>query len=98
MKIVGGNTFIEEVLPVDSVEEYFAHFQVLEIDFTFYRPLLDLDGKPTQNYKVLKAYSGHLKKGDRIILKVPQITMAQKIRKGEPLKGKPLHSQQHQWE
>lgn len=84
-KIVGGNTFVEEVLPVDSVEEYFAHFQVLEIDFTFYRPLLGKDGKPTQNYEVLKAYSRHLKPGDRLILKVPQITMAQKIRKGEHL-------------
>lgn len=84
-KIVGGNTFVEEVLPVDSVEEYFAHFQVLEIDFTFYRPLLGKDSKPTQNYEVLKAYSRHLRAGDRLILKVPQITMAQKIRKGEHL-------------
>jgi hypothetical protein len=84
-KIVGGNTFVEEVLPVDSVEEYFAHFQVLEIDFTFYRPLLGKDGKPAQNYEVLKAYSRHLRAGDRLILKVPQITMAQKIRKGEHL-------------
>jgi uncharacterized protein YecE (DUF72 family) len=32
-----GKTFIEEVLPVDSVQEYFEHFPVLEIDFTFYR-------------------------------------------------------------
>lgn len=84
-KIVGVNTFVEEVLPVDSVEEYFAHFPVLEIDFTFYRPLLGKDGKPTQNYEVLKAYSRHLKPGDRLILKVPQVTMAQKIRKGEHL-------------
>ena len=84
-KIVGGNPFVEEVLPVDSVEEYFAHFPVLEIDFTFYRPLLGKDGKSTQNYEVLKAYSRHLKPGDRLILKVPQITMAQKIRKGEQL-------------
>src|SRR4030043_1599668 len=84
-KIVGGNTFVEEVLPVDSVEQYFAHFQVLEIDFTFYRPLLGKDSKPTQNYEVLKAYSRHLNAGDRLILKVPQITMALKIRKGEHL-------------
>src|SRR3989339_104018 len=62
-KIIGGKTFVEEVLPVDSVEEYFEHFSVLEIDFTFYRLLLDQDGRPTQNYQVLKTYSQHLKAG-----------------------------------
>jgi uncharacterized protein YecE (DUF72 family) len=82
-KIIAGKSFIEEVLPVDSVEEYFEHFPVLEIDFTFYRPLLDRDGQPTQNYQVLKTYSQYLKDGDRIILKVPQLITAQKIRKGD---------------
>jgi hypothetical protein len=53
IKIIGAKTFTEEVLPVDSVEEYFDHFQVLEIDFTFYQPLLDQEGQPTQNYQVL---------------------------------------------
>ena len=80
-KIIAGKSFIEEVLPVDSVEEYFEHFPVLEIDFTFYRPLLDQNGQPTQNYQVLKTYARHLKEGDRIILKVPQLITAQKIRK-----------------
>lgn len=80
-KIIAGKTFVEEVLPVDSLEEYFEHFPVLEIDFTFYRPLLT-DGKPTQNYRVLNTYARHLKDRDRLILKVPQMTMAQKIRKG----------------
>lgn len=65
------------------MEEYFEHFSVLEIDFTFYRPLLDHDGQPTQNYQVLKNYSRHLKDGDRILLKVPQLITAQKIRKGD---------------
>jgi len=32
------------------VGEYFEHFPVLEIDFTFYRLLLDQEGQPTQNY------------------------------------------------
>jgi uncharacterized protein YecE (DUF72 family) len=82
-KVIAGRTFIEKVLPVDSVEEYFEHFSVLEIDFTFYRPLLDHNGQPTQNYQVLKAYASHLKKGDRIILKVPQFITAQKIRRGD---------------
>jgi len=82
-QIVGGNTFVEEVLPVDSVEEYFAHFPVLEIDFTFYRPLLGKDGKPTQNYEVLQAYGRHLGVGDRLILKVPQLITAHKILRGD---------------
>ena len=53
-KIIGGQSFIEEVLPVDSLEEYFEHFSVLELDFTFYRPLLDQNGQITQNHNVLK--------------------------------------------
>jgi hypothetical protein len=90
-KIIAGKSFIEEVLPVDSVEEYFAHFSVLEIDFTFYRPLLDQNAQPTQNYQVLKTYAGHLKEGDRIILKVPQMTTAQKIHRGDQHIGNPAY-------
>ncbi len=41
-KVLAGRTFVEQVLPVDSVEEYFEHFSVLEIDLSFYRPLLVL--------------------------------------------------------
>jgi hypothetical protein len=55
----------------------------LELNFTFYRPLLDNDQQPTQNYQVLKTYAGHLKENDRIILKVPQMITAQKIHRGE---------------
>lgn len=80
---VGTQSFNEEVLPVDSVEEYFEHFSVLEIDYTFYRPLLEKDGKPTANYEVLKQYQKHLKPNHHLILKVPQIISAQKIRKGD---------------
>jgi Protein of unknown function DUF72 len=82
-KIIGGRSFIEEVLPMDSVRGYFNHFPVLEIDFTFYRPFLDQNGQPIQNYQVLKTYARHLKEGDRVILKVPQIITAQKISRGE---------------
>jgi uncharacterized protein YecE (DUF72 family) len=82
-KVLAGRTFVEKVLPVDSVEEYFEHFSVLEIDFTFYRPLFDQHGQPTQNYQVLKTYSRHLKDGDRIILKVPQLITAQKFHRGD---------------
>ena len=81
-KTIGGKSFIEEVLPVDSVEEYFDHFPVLEIDYTFYRPLLDTDGKPTQNYHVLRRYQQYMKEKDHIIVKVPQMITAQKLRRG----------------
>jgi uncharacterized protein YecE (DUF72 family) len=80
--VIGGKKFIEEVLPVDSVEEYFEHFRVLEIDYTFYRPLTESDGTPTQNHQLLKRYHQYLKEGDRLILKVPQTVSAQKFRRG----------------
>lgn len=82
-KTVGGKSFVEEVLPVESVEEYFKHFRVLELDFTFYRPLLDEDGKSTQNFHALRAYTQHLNREDRLILKVPQILFARKLRQGK---------------
>jgi uncharacterized protein YecE (DUF72 family) len=80
-KSVGGRAFVEEVLPVESVEEYFQHFRVLELDFTFYRLLLDKDGRPTQNFHVLRTYCQHLNKEDQIILKVPQTIFARKLRR-----------------
>jgi uncharacterized protein YecE (DUF72 family) len=90
-KIIAGKTYVEEVLPVDSVAEYFEHFPVLEIDFTFYRPLLDPHGQPTQNYQVLKTYAGHLKDGDRIILKVPQMITAQGRHQGDQYLKNPAY-------
>lgn len=79
---VGGRKFREEVLPVDSVSEYFEHFSVLEIDYTFYRPLLDRDGKPETTYSTLQHYALALSDGDRLMLKVPQAVFAQKLRSG----------------
>ena len=79
---VGGKTFKEKVLAVESVKEYFEHFPVLEIDFTFYRPLLDADLKPTQNYRVLQTYKRYLTKNDRLILKAPQAVFARKLYRG----------------
>lgn len=80
-KTVGGKTFTEQVLPVDSVEEYFQHFAVLELDFTFYGFLLDKDSKPSQSYQVLRKYRDHLGRADRLILKVPQAICSQRLRK-----------------
>jgi uncharacterized protein YecE (DUF72 family) len=79
---IGEESFTEEVLPVESVEEYFEHFPILEIDYTFYRTLLDKSGKPTPNYFTLKEYRQYLKKDDRLIVKVPQLIFARRIRQG----------------
>jgi uncharacterized protein YecE (DUF72 family) len=79
---VGGKSFVEETLPVDSVREYFEHFSVLEIDYTFYSPLLDDDGKPSRIHHVLQQYRRHIKEGDRVVLKIPQMITAQKVRRG----------------
>jgi uncharacterized protein YecE (DUF72 family) len=77
---VGDKTFTEEILPVESVVEYLEHFPVLEIDYTFYRPLLDPAGKPTPNYHTLRQYRQYLKEGDQLVLKVPQVICARRIR------------------
>jgi len=79
---VGDKTFNEETLPVESVGEFFEHFPLLEIDYTFYRLLLEKDGKPAQNFHVLKSYRQYMKKGDLVLLKVPQIIIARKLRRG----------------
>ena len=81
-KTVKGKTFEERVLPVESVEEYFQHFSVLELDFTFYSLLLDKELRPTQNYHVLRTYGKYLDKDDRLILKVPQVIFAQRLWRG----------------
>jgi uncharacterized protein YecE (DUF72 family) len=78
----GDKTFNEETLPVESVTEYFEHFPVLEIDYTFYRLLLEKDGKPTQNFHVLKSYRQHMEDDDLVLLKAPQIVIARKLRRG----------------
>lgn len=77
-KTLGEKSFIEEVLPVESVAEYFEHFPVLELDFTFYRPLLDEAGKPTSNYRALQTYKRYMKEGDSLILKAPQAYFARR--------------------
>jgi uncharacterized protein YecE (DUF72 family) len=81
-KTVGGKTVTEELLPVESVQEYFQHFSILELDFTFYSPLLDDHLNPTPTLRVLETYRRNLKDGDRIVLKVPQTIFAQKLWKG----------------
>jgi uncharacterized protein YecE (DUF72 family) len=79
---VGGGSFKDEVLPVDCVAEYFRHFRVLEIDYTFYSPLLEEDGRPTSASKILHEYARFLGPEDGLILKAPQVLFARKIRRG----------------
>jgi hypothetical protein len=79
---VGGKPFAEEVAPVESVEEYFDHFAVLELDFTYYRPLCDEDGNPTSNHRLLQQYRSFLGPGDRVLLKVPREVFARRVRLG----------------
>jgi len=81
-KTVKGKSFEERVLPVESVEEFFQHFSVLELDFTFYSLLFDKESQPTQNYHVLRTYGKYLDKDDRLILKVPQVIFAQRLWRG----------------
>ncbi|MDY6974274.1 MAG: DUF72 domain-containing protein [Thermodesulfobacteriota bacterium] len=80
-KTVGGKAFVEEILPVESVEEYFMHFRTLELDFTFYAPLLDKYGNPTRNFHALSSYCRHLGGDDRVILKTPQTVFAKRLRR-----------------
>jgi uncharacterized protein YecE (DUF72 family) len=82
---VRDRSFVERVLPVGSVQEYFEHFPVLEIDYTFYRLLLDEEGKPTQNCHVLGECKRYLKDEDLLILKVPQVICSRKVRRSGKL-------------
>mgnify|MGYP005848056389 FL=1 len=79
---VGGRSFQEQVLPVASVGEYFQHFRVLEIDYTFYRTLLDANGRATESFRLLKDYRAHMGENDYLLLKAPQLIFAQKLRRG----------------
>jgi uncharacterized protein YecE (DUF72 family) len=81
-KSVGGKSFKEQTLPVESVREYFRHFSLLELDFTFYAFLLDENLEPTPTLRVLQGYRKHLSAGDRLILKVPQAISARKLWRG----------------
>jgi uncharacterized protein YecE (DUF72 family) len=79
---IAGKGYVEEVLPVESVEEYFEHFGALELDSTFYRPLLDEHLRPTETFHLLRTYAAHLREGDRLFLKAPQAVVAPRLRRG----------------
>jgi uncharacterized protein YecE (DUF72 family) len=79
---VGTRSFREQVLPIDSVREYFQHFRVLEIDYTFYAPLIE-KGVATPCAETLRQYSLRMAPEDRVFLKAPQMFFAQKLRRGK---------------
>lgn len=80
-KKLGTGTFEERLLPIACVEEYFTHFSVLEIDFTYYRPLCKPDGSPDAPWFVLSEYLQHAPEDARFVLKVPQTFFARIVRR-----------------
>jgi len=78
---LAGQTFEERQVPIESVRSYFQHFGVLELDFTFYRPLLK-DGEPSPNYFVLSNYLDHAPNDARFLVKAPQMFFARTLRRG----------------
>lgn len=76
-----GQTFEERTLPIESVHDYFEHFSTLELDFTFYRPLLEPDGEPSPNLFVLQQYAEHAPPDAAFFLKVPQTYFARTLRR-----------------
>jgi uncharacterized protein YecE (DUF72 family) len=78
---LGGQSFEEEKLPVASVRDYFEHFGVLELDFTFYRPLLDEDGEPTNNRFALGQYAEEAPEDAAFLVKAPQQFFAPTLRR-----------------
>ena len=80
-RTLGGRTFEERQLPIESVREYFNHFEVLELDFTFYRPLRE-NGDPSSNSFVLSKYLDHAPDDAAFLLKAPQQYFARTLRRG----------------
>ena len=72
-KKLGGRSFKEGVVPTEAVKEYFEHFSILELDFTFYRPLREADGTPSSNYRVIERYLEHAPSTARFLVKAPQL-------------------------
>lgn len=77
-----GRTFEERQVPIASVREYFDHFSTLELDFTFYRPLLEENDEPSSNYFVLSNYADHAPSEASFFVKAPRKYFARQLRKG----------------
>ena len=80
-KAVAGRSYEERLLPVASVEDYFLHFGVLEVDSTYYRPLLEASGKPSPGLFALEHYADAAPANARFLLKAPQQFVARRLRR-----------------
>jgi len=81
-RTLGGESFTERRVPIESVRHYFRHFDVLEIDFTFYRPLHDENDEPSNTRFVLSSYADHAPSGAQFLVKAPQMYFARTLRRG----------------
>jgi hypothetical protein len=77
-KTLKGKKYTEEKVPVKSVVEFFEHYGALELDFTFYSPLLTEDGQPSRNYAPLAEYAKWIPHDAKVLLKVPELVCAKK--------------------
>ena len=78
---LGSKSFKERTVPIRSVVDYFEHFGILELDFTYYRSLLDADGSPTNNYFVLEQYASLAPDEASFLLKAPQSSFTRTLRR-----------------
>ena len=81
-RTLDGRKYDERTVPISSVADFFEHFSALEIDYTYYRPLRDLEGEPTTNYFVLSQYAEAAPDDAVFFLKVPQTYFARTFRRG----------------
>lgn len=86
-RTLGGRKYEERQVPVASVVEFFEHFDVLELDFTFYRVLVEPDGDAGGNFFALRTYAEEAPENARFLLKAPQQVTATKLRRSS--NGKP---------
>ncbi|NNF04214.1 MAG: DUF72 domain-containing protein [Rhodothermales bacterium] len=78
-RTLGGRKYEERQVPVESVVEYFEHFRVLELDFTFYRVLVEPGGDAGGNFFALQKYADEAPDNARFLLKAPQQVTARKL-------------------
>lgn len=86
---LAGQEFREEKVPMESARDYFEHFSVLEIDFTFYRPLLEEDGSASGNYRALQNYADYAPDEAVFLVKAPQMYFARTLRRGGDFSANP---------
>lgn len=88
-KKLGSASYQERLVPVSSAAHYFKHFSVLELDFTYYRPLVDVDGTPTSSLNSIERYLESAPADARFLLKVPRMFFSRWLRTSSS--GRPGH-------